>query len=232
MFRITNATGGYGKTVIIRDVSLQVGSGEVVALLGRNGVGKSTLMRYATGLIPPMGGQVEIDGHPAPPTPAKRAQRGLGYVPQGRYVFPRMTVIENIAVAAESNGHSGKLAVEEALADFPILQPKAHDLAGGLSGGQQQILALARALAIRPTILLLDEPTEGVQPSIIDEMAGILKRINLERGIAILVAEQDLDFCLSIANRAYVMEKGAIRLETDREKIRSDKALQQELLGV
>ncbi len=232
MFKITDATGGYGKTIIIRDVSLQVGRGEVVALLGRNGVGKSTLMRYATGLIPAMRGQVEIDGQLAPLTPARRAKQGLGYVPQGRFVFPRMTVIENIAVAAASNGHSGKDAVAEAMADFPMLEPKAHDLAGGLSGGQQQVLALARALAIRPKILLLDEPTEGVQPSIIDEMSGILKRINKERGIAILVAEQDLDFCLSIAHRAYVMEKGAIRLETDRDSLRADKALQQELLGV
>ncbi|MET3602075.1 ABC transporter ATP-binding protein [Martelella mangrovi] len=232
MFRISNATGGYGKTVIVRDVSLEVGSGEIVALLGRNGVGKSTLMRYATGLIPPMGGTVEIDGRVAPPLSAKRAKTGLGYVPQGRYVFERMTVIENIAVAAASNGHDGKTAIAEALADFPMLKPKAHDLAGGLSGGQQQVLALARALAIRPAVLLLDEPTEGVQPSIIDEMAGVLKRINAERGIAILVAEQDLDFCLSIANRAYVMEKGAIRLETDRATLEADKALQQELLGV
>ncbi|MCD1635024.1 ABC transporter ATP-binding protein [Martelella mediterranea] len=232
MFKIRNATSGYGKTVIIRDVSLEVGNGEIVALLGRNGVGKSTLMRYATGLIPSMAGAVEIDGRAAPPSSAKRAQAGLGYVPQGRYVFARMTVIENIAVAAASNGHNGKTAVAEALADFPMLEPKAHDLAGGLSGGQQQILALARALAIRPKILLLDEPTEGVQPSIIDEMAGVLKRINAERGIAILVAEQDLDFCLSIANRAYVMEKGAIRLEADRARLQADKALQQELLGV
>jgi ABC-type branched-chain amino acid transport systems, ATPase component len=232
MFKIVDATGGYGKTIIIRDVSIEVNPGEIVALLGRNGVGKSTLMRFATGLIPAMKGAVEIDGQPAPPTPAKRAQKGLGYVPQGRYVFPRMTVTENIAVAAEANGHPGKRAVEEAFADFPMLKPKAQDLAGGLSGGQQQILALARALAIRPSILLLDEPTEGVQPSIIDEMAGILKRINQERNISVLVAEQDLDFCLSISNRAYVMEKGAIRLETDRESLRNDKALQQELLGV
>jgi branched-chain amino acid transport system ATP-binding protein/urea transport system ATP-binding protein len=179
-----------------------------------------------------MSGQVIIDGKAAPPSPAKRARMGLGYVPQGRFVFPRMTVIENIAVAAESNGHDGRKTVEEAFRDFPLLAPKANDLAGGLSGGQQQILALARALATRPRILLLDEPTEGVQPSIIDEMAGILKRINEERGIAILVAEQDLDFCLSIAQRAYVMEKGSIRLAMDRDRLKADKALQQELLGV
>lgn len=232
MFKIINATGGYGKTTIIRDVSLEVNSGEIVALLGRNGVGKSTLMRYATGLVPAMAGSIEIDGQTAPSNSAKRAQSGLGYVPQGRHVFPRMTVSENIAVAAASNGHDHRQAVDIALNDFPLLVQKADDLAGGLSGGQQQVLALARALAIQPKILLLDEPTEGVQPSIIDEIAGILKRINRERGISILVAEQDLDFCLSIAERAYVMEKGSIRLETDRNSLRDDKALQQELLGV
>jgi ABC-type branched-subunit amino acid transport system ATPase component len=232
MFRIVNATGGYGKTVIIRDVSLHVNAGEAVALLGRNGVGKSTLMRFATGLIPAGSGHVEIDSVRAPVSPSRRAKLGLGYVPQGRFVFPRMTVIENIAVAAEANGHNGSEAVDAAMADFPMLKPKASDLAGGLSGGQQQVLALARALAVQPRILLLDEPTEGVQPSIIDEIAGVLKRINRDRGIAILVAEQDLDFCLSIATRAYVMEKGAIRLETDRDRLKADKQLQQELLGV
>ncbi len=232
MFRIVNATSGYGKTVIIRDVSLAVGKGEIVALLGRNGVGKSTLMRFATALIPAFAGHVEIDGRKAPESSAKRAKAGVGYVPQGRYVFPRMTVAENIAVAAAANGHDGRKAIETALVEFPLLRPKIDALAGGLSGGQQQVLALARALATEPKILLLDEPTEGVQPSIIDEMAGILKRINSERGLAILVAEQDLDFCLSIASRAYVMEKGAIRLETDRDSLRNNKQLQQELLGV
>jgi ABC-type branched-subunit amino acid transport system ATPase component len=232
MFRVIGATGGYGKTIIIRDVSLHVGPGEIVALLGRNGVGKPTLMRFATALVPAMAGHVEIDAARAPDTPARRARAGLGYVPQGRFVFPRMTVRENIAVAAEANGHDGRKAVEAALAEFAILRPKIEDLAGGLSGGQQQILALARALAVQPKILLLDEPTEGVQPSIIDEMAGMLKRINRERGLAILVAEQDLDFCLSIASRAYVMEKGRVRLETDRDSLLADKGLQQQLLGV
>lgn len=232
MFKINDATGGYGKTTIIRDVSINVKTGEIVALLGRNGVGKSTLMRYATGLIPAKAGTVQIDGQNAPPAPVKRARMGLGYVPQGRFVFARMTVAENIAVAAASNGYDAKQTVAQMLEDFPLLEPKSGDLAGGLSGGQQQVLALARALAIRPKILLLDEPTEGVQPSIIDEMAGVLKRINQDRKIAILVAEQNLDFCLSIAQRAYVMEKGTIRMETDRDSLRADKALQQELLGV
>ncbi|MBJ7536836.1 ABC transporter ATP-binding protein [Marinomonas transparens] len=232
MFKIINATGGYGKTTIIQDISLTVNEGEIVALLGRNGVGKSTLMRYATGLIPAMDGQVEIDSKIAPSAPAKRAKMGLGYVPQGRFVFPRMSVTENIAVAAASNGYNPKQTVADFLKDFPMLAPKASDLAGGLSGGQQQILALARALATRPKILLLDEPTEGVQPSIIDEMAGILKRINEQQGIAILVAEQDLDFCLSIAKRAYVMEKGCIKIAVDKESLLADKLLQQELLGV
>ena len=232
MFKVINATGGYGKTTIIRDVSLEVKAGEIVALLGRNGVGKSTLMRYATGLIRATSGTVVIGGEVAPSAPAKRARLGLGYVPQGRFVFPRMSVTENIAVAAAANGYDQKETVEEMLDDFPLLRPKAADLAGGLSGGQQQVLALARALAIRPKILLLDEPTEGVQPSIIDEMAGVLKRINSDRKISVLVAEQNLDFCLSISERAYVMEKGSIRMETDRDSLRADKDLQQELLGV
>lgn len=232
MFKITNATGGYGKTTIIRDVSIHVKPGEIVALLGRNGVGKTTLIKYAVGLVEATSGELEIDGKMAPKSTAKRAQLGLGYVPQGRFVFPRMSVTENIAVAAASNGHDWKKSVETAMKDFPILKPKADDLAAGLSGGQQQILALARALATQPKILLLDEPTEGVQPSIIDEMAGVLKRINSERNIAILVAEQDLDFCLSIAGRAYIMEKGGVKMEISREDLRANKELQQELLGV
>lgn len=163
MFKITNATGGYGKTTIIRDVSLNVKAGEMVALLGHNGVGKSTLMRHATGLIPATSGLVAIGWHTAPPAPAKRARLGLGYVPQGRFVFPRMTVAENIAVAAASNGFDAKEIIVEMMEDFPLLAPKVSALAGGLSGGQQQqVLALARALAIRPKILLLDESTDRI----------------------------------------------------------------------
>lgn len=232
MFKVISATGGYGKTTIIHDVSMQIKPGEIIALLGRNGVGKTTLMRFITGLIPAMAGGVEIDGVNAPAAVTKRARMGLGYVPQGRLVFPRMSVTENIAVGAASNGNDVKEAIKEAMDNFPILIPKANDLAGGLSGGQQQILALARALAIKPKILLLDEPTEGVQPSIIDDMAGVLKRVNKEQGISILIAEQNLDFCLSFAERAYVMERGKIVTQIGIDELKENKLLQQELLGV
>lgn len=232
MFKIINATGGYGKTIIIRDVSIELKAGEIVGLLGRNGAGKTTLMKYAMGLIDASEGEVEINQKLTPKSATKRAQLGLGYVPQGRYVFPRMTVAENIAVAAASNGHNWRQSVAAAMQDFPILKPKADDLAASLSGGQQQILALARALATQPKILLLDEPTEGVQPSIIDEMAGVLKRINQQRNIAILVAEQNLDFCLSLANNAYIMEKGMVKMKISKNDLLANQQLQQELLGV
>jgi ABC-type branched-subunit amino acid transport system ATPase component len=232
MFAINDATGGYRKTVIVRDATIAVKAGEIVALLGRNGTGKTTLLKYAMGLIDRFSGSVSVDGAALPAATAKRVKAGLGYVPQGRYVFPRLTAGENIAAAAVACGHDRKQAVRQALADFPMLAPKIDALAGDLSGGQQQVLAMARALATRPKVLLLDEPTEGVQPSIIDEIAGILKKLNQERGLAILVAEQDLDFCLSLAERAYIMDKGTIVRETTRAELGSDRSLLHELLGV
>ncbi len=232
MFSIANITGGYGKTTIIDDLSLNVQRGEIVALLGRNGVGKSTLMKCASGHIKISDGAIRMSGTSLFSSPTKRAKAGIGYVPQGRFVFPRMSVVENIGVAAAANGYDWKTTVNELLDFFPMLRPKAADLAGDLSGGQQQVLALARALATKPKILLLDEPTEGVQPSIIDEMAGILKDINQSLGISILVAEQNLDFCLAIASRAYIMEKGKIRVEVSKQELTADKELQQTLLGV
>ncbi|MCE2519928.1 MAG: ABC transporter ATP-binding protein [Alphaproteobacteria bacterium] len=232
MFEITDATGGYGKTRIIRNVSMSVKTGEVVALLGRNGVGKTTLLKYIMGLIDVFGGQVSLDGAPLPASTARRARAGLGYVPQGRYVFPRLTVTENIAAAAIGCGLGRKEAVERALANFPILRDKAEALAGSLSGGQQQILAIARALATRPRVLMLDEPSEGVQPSIVDEIAGILMAMKDEATLSIIIAEQNLDFCLSLAERAYVMAGGTIAREVTRDELIGDRELLHDLLGV
>ncbi|MDJ0895081.1 MAG: ABC transporter ATP-binding protein [Alphaproteobacteria bacterium] len=232
MLEICNASGGYRKTVIIRDVDLEVGDGEVVALLGRNGVGKTTLIKYAMAMITVFSGTVRFGGQELPRSTAKRAKAGLGYVPQGRRVFPRLTVAENIFAAAAACGHDSREELKRVLDDFPILAERTDQLAGSLSGGQQQILAIGRALATRPQVLLLDEPTEGVQPSIVDQIAEILRHLNEEYGIAVLLAEQNLDFALSIAGRAYVMDKGTIAQIVTREQLLGDTALLHELLGV
>lgn len=232
MLRISEATGGYGKTMIIRDVALEVGDGEMVALLGRNGVGKTTLMKYIMGLLAGGHGTVEFAGRRLPTAPAGRARAGLGYVPQGRRVFARLTVAENITAAAVACGHSGAEILAEVFAEFPILAERSSQLAGSLSGGQQQILAIGRALATAPKLLLLDEPTEGVQPSIIDSIGQILERLHRERGLSVLLAEQNLDFAMSLTSRCYVMDKGTIVRRASREELLHDKALLHELLGV
>ena len=232
MLQISNANGGYKRVTIIQDCSLRVDKGEIVALLGRNGAGKSTLMKYTMGLVDIFGGSVSIDGNTLPQSTSKRVKMGLGYVPQGRYVFPRLSVPENIAVAALACGHNRHESIDDAFEDFPILAEKKEALAGTLSGGQQQILSIARALATKPQVLLLDEPTEGVQPSIIEEIGEKLKRLNEERGLSILIAEQNLDFCLSIAKRAYILNNGSISHETTRDELIQNKTILHELLGV
>lgn len=232
VLQISNANGGYKRVTIIRDCSLRVDKGEIVALLGRNGAGKSTLMKFTMGLVDTFGGSVSIHGNTLPLSTSKRVKMGLGYVPQGRYVFPRLSVPENIAVAALACGHDRQESIEDAFADFPILAEKKDALAGTLSGGQQQILSIARALATKPQVLLLDEPTEGVQPSIIEEIGEKLKRLNEERGLSILIAEQNLDFCLSISKRAYILNNGSISHETTRHELIQNKTILHELLGV
>jgi urea ABC transporter ATP-binding protein UrtE len=232
VLRISEATAGYGKTLIIRDVEIEVGDGEMVALLGRNGVGKTTLMKYVMGLLAGARGTVELAGASLPPAPARRARAGLGYVPQGRRVFPRLTVAENITAAAVACGRSGTEMLAEVFTEFPILAARESQLAGSLSGGQQQILAIGRALATAPKVLLLDEPTEGVQPSIIDDIGQILERLHRERGLSVLLAEQNLDFAMSLTSRCYVMDKGTIARRASREELLRDKALLHELLGV
>jgi len=232
MFEISDAMGGYKKTVIIRGASLFVGDKEIVALLGRNGAGKTTLMKYAMGMIRSFGGEVYMDGSELPASPARRAKAGMGYVPQGKFLFPRLTVTENIVAAAVACGHNKSKTIDRIFSDFPILAERPNQLAESLSGGQQQILAIGRALATKPRVLLLDEPTEGVQPSIVDEISDILIRLNNQQGLAIFVAEQNLDFCFSIADRAYVMDQGTIKHTTSKEELLNNKELLNELLGV
>lgn len=232
MLSIKNAYGGYNKVEIIHAINMSIESNEAVALLGRNGVGKTTLLKYIMGLIDSSSGVVYLHGQNVAASTTKRVRRGLGYVPQGRFVFPRLSVTENIVAAAAGCGHNADAAVERMFERFSMLAERPHQLAGSLSGGQQQVLAIARALATKPSLLLLDEPTEGIQPSIVDDIAEMLLELNKEDGLAILVAEQNLDFCLTFCQRAYVMDKGTIIKNISKNELLKDKKLVSELLGV
>ena len=199
----------YGQSEVLHGLKLAIAKNEIVALMGRNGMGKTTLMKALMGLLPTRRGSVSVDA--ADITGMKSYQRvgeGLAYVPQGRMVFSAMTVEENIETGL---GRAKKSAVlSDIYALFPVLKDMRKRRGGNLSGGQQQQLAIARALASEPKVLLLDEPTEGIQPSIIREIARTLKRIRDERGLSILVSEQVLSFALDVADRVVVIENGEL----------------------
>lgn len=213
MLRVSGLTSGYGRITVLRDLNLEIGAGEIVALLGRNGVGKTTLMKTLSGALKSQSGQIEFSDQPITGMPASdRAKLGIGYVPQGRGIFTKLTVLENLLVGLYATNGDEKI-IEKTLTEFPALRPKLNHRGGDLSGGQQQILALARALTIQPKLLLLDEPSEGIQPSILDEISDILNTFKLNRNIAILIVEQNIDFVKSIADRAYLMDVGSIAKE-------------------
>lgn len=222
MLSVDHHSVAYGQSTIIRDLNLGIEENEIVAVVGRNGMGKTTLMKSLIGMTPSRGGSVRLDG--ADLTPMKSFQRvraGLGFVPQGRMIFPTLTVRENIETGLAAVGE--KKVPEDLYELFPVLEEMQHRRGGNLSGGQQQQLAIARALATRPKVLLLDEPTEGIQPSIIQDMARTLKRIRDERGLSIVVSEQVLSFVMDIADRILVIEKGDIVHEEAGEGADQDK---------
>jgi urea transport system ATP-binding protein len=199
----------YGGSHILRGVSLKARPGEVTALLGRNGVGKTTLLRCLMGLVAARTGSIEwsgksIDGLP----PHARVARGLGFVPQGREIFPRLTVEENLRVGAARRRND---AIPPSIYElFPVLKSMKSRRGGDLSGGQQQQLAIGRALMGQPQLLILDEPTEGIQPSIIEEIGRVVVRLAREEGLAVLLVEQYYDFAKRIADRYAVMSRGSV----------------------
>jgi urea transport system ATP-binding protein len=209
MFEVKNLSAAYGQSQVLHGIDLTVAPGEIVAMVGRNGMGKSTLMKSLIGVMPARSGQIAIDGADVTALPShKRVAKGLAYVPQGRQIFGTMTVRENIETGRIVTGKSD--IPEEIYALFPILWEFDKRRGGNLSGGQQQQLAIARALASDPKILLLDEPTEGIQPSIIKDIAKVLKEIRKLRNICIVVCEQLLSFVLEVADRVLVMENGRV----------------------
>jgi ABC-type branched-subunit amino acid transport system ATPase component len=203
-------------------------------VLGRNGAGKTTLLKAIIGAVPVKSGRIVLGDRDLTRTRThERARAGIACVPQGRDVFPRLSVVENLRVAAYGTRQKGwSETLEEILDEFPVLREKGSQPGGSLSGGQQQILALARALMTRPRVLLLDEPSEGIQPSIVDHIAATVRRINADRGITVVLVEQNLDFATKIAGQAYVMAKGEIVRELAAGEMLSDRNLQHEYLGV
>ena len=203
---------GYGGKPVLQGVDLDVRAGEIVAVIGRNGVGKSTLIKALIGLLPANAGSICFRGAEINAMAAhRRARLGIGYVPQGRDVFPRMSVEENLAVGESIGG--GAADYERIYRNFPVLRERRRQVAGTMSGGQQQQLAIGRVLVGRPTLMLLDEPSEGIQPSIVQDIARIGVELNRKDGLTIVLVEQNIDMIRAMAQRCYVMDKGRVVAE-------------------
>jgi urea transport system ATP-binding protein len=218
MLNVSDLHVAYGQSEVLHGLNFSIEPNEIVAIMGRNGMGKTTLMKSLMGIVPSKSGAIRVGE--ADLTKMKSYERvasGVAYVPQGRMIFPAMTVEENIETGLTTSGTSK--VPDDIYELFPVLLEMRKRRGGNLSGGQQQQLAIARALASKPKVLLLDEPTEGIQPSIIREMARTLKRIRDERGLSIFVSEQVLSFALAIADRVLVLENGEIAREDKRDSI-------------
>jgi branched-chain amino acid transport system ATP-binding protein len=204
----------YGKSHILHGVSLEVGPGEVVGLLGRNGVGKSTTLKTIMGLVQPSGGKVLLEGHAITGMPAhKLARLGIGYVPEDRRIFRLLTVMENLRTGLDRGGvtEERKAALlEKVFKFFPVLSERRNQAGGTLSGGEQQMLAISRAMMLEPKIILLDEPTEGLMPRMVSQIRQIIEVLHNE-GVAILLVEQNVPLTLAASQRIYIMEKGSVR---------------------
>ncbi|MDM0046084.1 urea ABC transporter ATP-binding subunit UrtE [Variovorax dokdonensis] len=210
MLEVKNIHQYYGGSHILRDVSLTAQAGRVTVLLGRNGVGKTTLLKSIMGLVPIKSGSIEFDGQPVQKrTPYERARAGMGFVPQGREIFARLTVEENLRMGLAYRS-AGTPIPPELFELFPVLKQMLHRRGGDLSGGQQQQLAIARALAPGPKLLILDEPTEGIQPSIIKDIGRVIQMLAQRGDMAILLCEQYYDFAQELADDYIVMERGEV----------------------
>ena len=212
MLTIKNMSSYYGESCIIPGLDLSVPDGEIVCLIGRNGVGKSTALKSIMGLVKTPSGSIVFNGEEIIKKKTyERAALGIGYVPQGRDIFPQLTVKENLELGLEINRGKGKIdtTIYEL---FPVIRDFLDRSGGNLSGGQQQQLAIARALVAKPELLILDEPTEGIQPSVIEDIGTAIRKVNKELGVTILIVEQYLDFVLDVSDRYYVMDKGQIAL--------------------
>ena len=224
---VAHLTAGYGASVAVRDVNLRVAPGEAVALLGRNGAGKSTTLMAIAGALRATSGSVEIDGRAVAAMPSYRVARsGLSLVPQGRRIFSTLSVRENLTLGSRK----GDLA--EIYSQFPVLGERAAVAGSALSGGEQQMLAIGRALMTRPRLLLLDEPSEGLAPQLVRTLGALITSLRRDVGLSILIAEQNLALAFEVADRIYVMERGELVHEAAAAAFRDDRARQLRYLGV
>jgi branched-chain amino acid transport system ATP-binding protein len=229
--RLTAIDCFYGAVQVLRQVSLEVAPGEVLCLLGRNGAGKTTLLKTMIGLVKPRAGRIQLDGRELTRLPAHEfARLGIAYVPQGRRLFAELTVEENLTIGLMARGR-GAEARERALALFPALRSRLTQVSGTLSGGEQEMLAIARALCLEPTLLLLDEPTEGLMPSMIQAILAAIRELK-GQGVAIVLVEQRVESALSVADRIAFLETGVLRAIVRPEAVHADPALVQHYVGV
>jgi branched-chain amino acid transport system ATP-binding protein len=229
--RLTALDCFYGAVQVLRQVSLEVAPGEVLCLLGRNGAGKTTLLKTMIGLVKPRAGRIQLDGRELTRLPAHAfARLGIAYVPQGRRLFAELTVEENLTIGLMARGR-GEEARERALTLFPALRSRLAQVSGTLSGGEQEMLAIARALCLEPTLLLLDEPTEGLMPSMIQAILAAIRELK-SQGVAIVLVEQRVESALSVADRIAFLETGVLRAIVRPEAVHADPALVQHYVGV
>jgi branched-chain amino acid transport system ATP-binding protein len=214
MLNVNGLRTGYGRIPILNGVSFTVNEGEFIGILGHNGMGKTTLLKALMGFLPATGGSVRFDGSDVTAAePYQRARLGFGYVPQGREIFPGLTVYDNLRMGCTKQAGAEQDTIGSVLEAFPRLKPLLDRQGGALSGGEQQLLAIARCLCGKPRLVLLDEPTEGIQPSIIDEIVDTLQRLRDNSGLTLILVEQNLDFIAALSHRILIIQKGTITSE-------------------
>ncbi len=223
MLSVTNLSFSYGAIPTLRGINMTMAPGRVTCVMGRNGVGKTTLMRNLMGLLRPSGGQILMEDKDLTVLAAhRRARAGLALVPQGRNIFPKLTVEENLMVGLEARADRSRSIPEEVYALFPVLKTMIKRMGGDLSGGQQQQLAIARAIVGGPKVLLLDEPTEGIQPNVIDHIGEVLHKFVDELGMTVVVVEQYLDFVREFGEHFYIMNRGSVVAEGATSELTAD----------